>query len=617
MLVRLEAFSIENRASNQTVQANVSEMHVTIRPDVREHPKDRKAYAIYDNKSIDISNSERFYGLDFASGSYKPYVQYWRSEQIDASYTLRFTYNGSEYSYSESNLYVEIPDKTITEPIYVESGRFAIGWNTIYPITPWLEYEYKHLDIRWVSGNYSGDIIIADNTQFSQIAGIPVSFYLPGYIFKNGDSSIPVTISVSGTFSGRYNGRYDTYKYSTSRVYTCSVPADYTPSINSVSINDTRGYYAAYGAYLQNVSVIHVDVNASFKYDAVLRSCSISCDGKTYNGTSVDLAVSSYGNVQINVTVVDSRGTSATWSGNIIVARYYYPTVNFVQLYRSNQSGISDQSGAYATVGFSDNVCPITVGGVNKNTVEKRRIFYRKRGDTAFSYVDVNSSSFSLTNHTVIIPVSAENDYEFYISTMDKLRTSNSLYKTLPAAFLLIDFDKGSKSIGFGRMANAGNRISVGLDMYMGGHTIHDLGSPVHDDDAVPMSYIKNIYDAIYPVGSIYMSMNQTCAPAALITDSIWERIEGRFLLGAGDGYSAGATGGEANHTLTIDEIPSHTHSYKLANDYGADSGSNAVQDWARDDTLGRSFTTGEAGGSGSHNNMPPYLVVYMWKRTK
>lgn len=116
--------------------------------------------------------------------------------------------------------------------------------------------------------------------------------------------------------------------------------------------------------------------------------------------------------------------------------------------------------------------------------------------------------------------------------------------------------------------------------------------------------------DTIYPVGSIYMSVNST-NPSSLFTGTTWEQLKDRFLLGAGDVYTNGATGGEATHTLTIDEIPAHTHSLGMA------GGSNA-QDAGNYRGVNTSNTTdsGSAGGGQAHNNLPPYLVVFMWKRT-
>lgn len=123
--------------------------------------------------------------------------------------------------------------------------------------------------------------------------------------------------------------------------------------------------------------------------------------------------------------------------------------------------------------------------------------------------------------------------------------------------------------------------------------------------------YKKNdIVNLIYPIGSVYMSIN-SIEPSTLFGGT-WEQLKDKFLLAAGDTYTAGDTGGEATHTLTVDEIPPHTHqnknSVRVVNGSAyyvpglATSGYDVV-------------TTGSTGGGQAHNNMPPYLAVYMWKR--
>ena len=68
------------------------------------------------------------------------------------------------------------------------------------------------------------------------------------------------------------------------------------------------------------------------------------------------------------------------------------------------------------------------------------------------------------------------------------------------------------------------------------------------------MSNFVNLLDIVYPVGSIYQSMSAT-SPADSVGGT-WTKIK-TFLYGAD---SAHHTGGEATHTLTIDEMPNHTH---------------------------------------------------------
>lgn len=125
------------------------------------------------------------------------------------------------------------------------------------------------------------------------------------------------------------------------------------------------------------------------------------------------------------------------------------------------------------------------------------------------------------------------------------------------------------------------------------------------------------ILDNVYPVGSIYMSVNST-NPKNLFGGT-WEQIQGKFLLGMDSSYPAGSTGGEATHKLTQGEMPKHNHIIYAPNAGGPDEGAalgfpvvgSSNTWWAA------ACMTGQTGDNEAHNNMPPYLSVYIWKRTK
>lgn len=141
----------------------------------------------------------------------------------------------------------------------------------------------------------------------------------------------------------------------------------------------------------------------------------------------------------------------------------------------------------------------------------------------------------------------------------------------------------------------------------------------------------KNLVDLIYPIGSVYISVNEI-NPSTLFGGE-WEQIKDKFLLSAGDTYSAGATGGEATHTLTVDEMPSHKHeiyqhvngyNFAVVTGYGDAGGSKIAMganggvsnlDPGSGDTARGLVNSWYTGGSQAHNNMPPYIAVYMWKR--
>ena len=128
---------------------------------------------------------------------------------------------------------------------------------------------------------------------------------------------------------------------------------------------------------------------------------------------------------------------------------------------------------------------------------------------------------------------------------------------------------------------------------------------------------------AAWPVGSIYMSVSST-SPATLFGGT-WERISERFLLGASSSYPAGGTGGEITHKLTQSELPNYSLSVTNGSNVIRSKTGNSADAYVQTQSGGWGIPNWESktvtvasGGSGeAHNNMPPYLAVNMWKRTK
>lgn len=148
----------------------------------------------------------------------------------------------------------------------------------------------------------------------------------------------------------------------------------------------------------------------------------------------------------------------------------------------------------------------------------------------------------------------------------------------------------------------------------------------------------KDLLDLIYPVGSIYMSVKSS-SPKSLFGGT-WEAWgEGRVPVGTSSTDSdfayAEKTGGEKTHTLTNSEMPSHSH-YELLS---SNSGQNINRKYISKNSNVSSSTTGillsdsattyvsnqrqtsymmtsSEGDGAAHNNMPPYITCYMWKRT-
>lgn len=112
-----------------------------------------------------------------------------------------------------------------------------------------------------------------------------------------------------------------------------------------------------------------------------------------------------------------------------------------------------------------------------------------------------------------------------------------------------------------------------------------------------------------YPVGSLYLSVSAV-SPQALFGGR-WERLKDRFLLAAGDTYLPGSLGGEAEVRLTEAQMPVHTHQVSRGSVTVIEGTERTIATLS-----GSGFqTTAPAGGGQAHNNLPPYLAVYVWKR--
>ena len=120
----------------------------------------------------------------------------------------------------------------------------------------------------------------------------------------------------------------------------------------------------------------------------------------------------------------------------------------------------------------------------------------------------------------------------------------------------------------------------------------------------------------VYPIGSIYINTTNGTNPGTLLGFGTWAAFgAGRVPVGINDSDSdfneAEETGGAKTHQLSISELPAHTHNVSMSTsdvdgDFLSEGNNTGIS----------TFTTTSTGGDQAHNNLQPYIVVYMWKRT-
>lgn len=147
----------------------------------------------------------------------------------------------------------------------------------------------------------------------------------------------------------------------------------------------------------------------------------------------------------------------------------------------------------------------------------------------------------------------------------------------------------------------------------------------------------QEIFNTIYPVGAVYITFD-TANPSTIFGGT-WEKVEGKFLLGSSSSHALNSTGGEETHTLSESEMPIHSHTgetntgwtnaMRIVSGAGDSHSANHMTGYVSSafsditdtgDFPGgnhwHSFTTDTTGGGQSHNNMPPFIAVNIWKRT-
>lgn len=127
------------------------------------------------------------------------------------------------------------------------------------------------------------------------------------------------------------------------------------------------------------------------------------------------------------------------------------------------------------------------------------------------------------------------------------------------------------------------------------------------------------VINLVYPVGALYLSVNDV-NPGTFLTGTTWQRITDTFLLAGGNTYTIGASGGEAAHTITINEMPNHVHDWRgrlLAN---LNAGTQRTVPLFGTDSCAELIAEGKGpqaeGGGQAMPIMPPYLAINIWKRT-
>lgn len=298
------------------------------------------------------------------------------------------------------------------------------------------------------------------------------------------------------------------------------------------------------------------------------------------------------GDISVTCYVYDTRGACETETITIHVNEYAHPTMRDIACYRCDKNGLASETGTYFFARATGVIS--SLAGLNFMTIRAR---YRTSTGDFSDYLPMQSKTDHIFGGGYI---SYKSTYIIEISLVDALGKPAMFTAPIPSEDLFFKGRDEGDGAAFGGHPEEGDL----LDVYWGLRVRGD----------VRFDAPNSLLNMIYPVGSIYMSINATY-PTVLF-GGVWERIENAFLLAASKAHPAGETGGAATVTLTVEQLPAHNHTMEqvLAWRSGQGGYEPSLMDGGNYKT--QNYGTAHTGKNQPHNNMPPYLSVYVWKRT-
>ena len=448
-------------------------------------------------------------------------------------------------------------------------------------------------------------------------------------------SQIPKAVTGTCTVTcTTYNG--STKIGSKTCTLTLTVPASIKPTITSLTAARVDGAVpGTWGIYVQTKSKATLTINgAAGSYGSTISSYSITGGGYTSTASSFTTGfLNTSGTVTFTATVTDSRGrVSAAATVSISVVAYSPPSFASYLSQRCLSNGTVNDDGTYirGLVSYSYASCS------SKNTIT-RATYYKKASDTAWTNANAAFSSgtaFTFGGGNI----STETSYDIKYTLTDAF-TTIAIQDIVSTAAVVMDFKRGGKGVAVGKVSEKDNTFEVAEDW-----DVRVYGKLLKD-------YIQSFIKTLYPVGSIYMSVNAT-NPSAYFGGTWVAWGAGRVPVGIntadGNFNTVEKTGGAATVTLTTAQMPAHTHTFtgssattsskgahthNVGRDGDGASGSSTYtvhsagvsgaggtsptnSAGAHTHTLTAKGTNANTGGGGAHSNLQPYIVCYMWKRT-
>ena len=498
-----------------------------------------------------------------------------KSLTISAVFQIRATISGTYYGTISASANITLD--SIPRASSVSAGNMTMGTAGTIMINR-ASSSFTHT-LTYSFGNTSGTII-------SKTTATSVKWTPPLSLANQIPNATSGTCTITCT---TYNG--NTNIGSKTCTLSLSVPASVKPTISSLSASRIDGEVpSTWGIYVQTKSKVKLTINGA------AGSC-----GST---------IKSY---------------------SITVTAYSPPYFNSSLSQRCLSNGTLDDDGTYihALVSFGYSTC----GGKNtlKTSVQYKQVSAEQWTDAGVTFASNTAFTYGKGQ------ISTETSYDVRY-TLEDAFSAISVQEIVSTAAVVMDFKSGGKGVAIGKVSETDNTFEVAenWDVKVYGMLLKE--------------YIQQFAKTMYPVGSIYMSTKST-NPSTYFGGTWVAWGSGRVPVGINTSDSnfntVEKTGGASTVALTTAQMPSHSHAkgtlatasagahtHNLQNQkapWGLDGGGNrclvdATSGYTavtnKTTTSGGAHThtisgsTAAAGSGSAHNNLQPYIVCYMWKRT-
>lgn len=543
-----------------------------------------------------------------------------KSLAISAVFYIRATLSGTYYDSISASANITLD--SIPRASSVSAANMTMGTAGKINISR-ASSSFTHT-LTYSFGNSSGTI--ATKTTATSVSWTP-PISLASHIPNATSGTCTITCTT-------YNG--NTNIGSKTCTFNLTVPTSVKPTISSLTASRIDGEVpSTWGIYVQTKSKVKLTINgAAGSYGSTIKSYTITGGG--YSGSASTLTtgfLNNSGTITFKATVTDSRGrVSAEASVSITVTAYSPPYFNSSLSQRCLSNGTLDDDGTYihALVSFGYSSC----GGKNtlKTSVQYKQVSATQWTDAGVTFASNTAFTYGKGQ------ISTETSYDVRYTLEDAFSTI-SIQEIVSTAAVVMDFKSGGKGVAIGKVSERDNTFEVAenWDVKVYGMLLKE--------------YIQQFAKTMYPVGSIYMSVSST-NPSTYFGGTWVAWGSGRVPVGINTSDSnfntVEKTGGASSVTLTASQIPSHTHTFtgsstttssagghthNIGRDTDGGSGSSRYtvhkagtsgaqgtsptsSAGAHTHTLTPKGKNGNTGGGGSHTNLQPYIVCYMWKRT-